>query len=154
MPTKNTRKTNTSSVNRLKSTLSPTTPKKTFVLFILIFAVLGGGFMTYKSFAVASSRLRMGCYLAGNSYQMLAYGQISPNQSYSIAFQDGAYVKGKENPTYIAAEGKANGYGTYSTGVYVARGQWGYYSLYTLQNGSYVISETNVYSSGCTAGPA
>lgn len=43
-----------SKLQKVLNVLNPTTPKKGLLLFAVVFAVIGGGFMAYKSFAASA----------------------------------------------------------------------------------------------------
>lgn len=142
-------KTSISSTKRLLHLLNPASPIKRVLLFVVLFAVIGGGYMAYKSFAATPTVYKV-CY--GTNHVIIAENTAySPGQKYSIVFVDSWYEKGKENPAYVAAEGYANSKGGFTVTPFVSGNQGGKFYVYKEAYGKFSLKYT-VPGGECVAG--
>lgn len=129
-------KTKTSKSKDIKKWLNPTSPGKKMLLFVLVFAILGGAYMTYKSFAVSAYISHLCIYPSGQpisqSYNIVYGNTGGASRDYKVVFRHSSF-SGSENPSYVAALGKSGSTGYFKTGVYVANNRSGSYYLYYRQ---------------------
>lgn len=117
-------KKNQSKLQKLGNWLKPTSPKKGMLLFAIVFAVLGGGYMAYKSFAATTGAFsqKVG-NISNESWRSMAFSTTRgavlfksnmdttpwgcPSQSYYVRIQE--LISGTWIDASVTKSASANG---------------------------------------------